>query len=93
LHIYLLATFSVAVAQIQYMYHKQFTNPAAMGAEDVFNFATYTQLRLYGFDSAPVQAALQVTIPFSTNTGYNFSDISSNMGHKTTRPHLKKTSA
>jgi hypothetical protein len=59
------------------MYHKQFINPAAMGAEDVFNFATYTQLRLYGFDSAPVQAALQVTIPFSTNAGYNFSDISS----------------
>jgi type IX secretion system PorP/SprF family membrane protein len=56
------------------MYHKQFTNPAAMGAEDAFNFATYTQLRLYGFDSAPVQTALQVTVPFSTNTGYGLSD-------------------
>jgi type IX secretion system PorP/SprF family membrane protein len=57
------------------MYHKQFTNPAAMGAEDAFNFATYAQSRLYGFDSAPVQAALQVTIPFATSaTGYDFSN-------------------
>jgi type IX secretion system PorP/SprF family membrane protein len=57
------------------MHHKQFTNPAAMGAEDAFNFATYAQSRLYGFDSAPVQAALQVTIPFATGTaGYDFSN-------------------
>jgi type IX secretion system PorP/SprF family membrane protein len=57
------------------MYHKQFTNPSAMGAEDAFNFATYAQSRLYGFDSAPVQAALQVTIPFATGAaGYDFSN-------------------
>ncbi|MDR3184093.1 MAG: type IX secretion system membrane protein PorP/SprF [Prevotellaceae bacterium] len=72
-------TISSAIAQIQYMYHKQFTNPAAMGAEDVFNFATYAQLRLYGFDSAPGQTVLQVTVPFSTNAGYGFSDASKNM--------------
>ena len=68
------------VAQIQYMCHKQFTNPAAMGSEDAFSLATYAQLRLYGFDSAPMQTALQVTIPFSTSTGYQgFSDAGKNM--------------
>jgi type IX secretion system PorP/SprF family membrane protein len=63
------------------MYHKQFTNPAAMGAEDAFNFATYAQLRLYGFDSAPTETALQVTVPFSTNNagGYGFADAPKNM--------------
>jgi hypothetical protein len=62
------------------MHHKQFTNPAAMGAEDAFNFATYTQLRLYGFDSAPVQTALQVTVPFSTNINkYSLSEVRKNM--------------
>jgi hypothetical protein len=62
------------------MHHKQFTNPAAMGAEDAFNLATYAQLRLYGFDSAPVQSALQVTVPFSTNTNkYSLSEVNKNM--------------
>jgi type IX secretion system PorP/SprF family membrane protein len=67
-----------SIAQIQYMHHKQFTNPAAMGAEDAFNFATYAQLRLYGFDSSPMKTALQVTIPFSTGR-HDFSDASKNL--------------
>ncbi|MDR1897945.1 MAG: type IX secretion system membrane protein PorP/SprF [Prevotellaceae bacterium] len=80
MYICLLVTMSSAIAQIQYMQHKQFTNPAAMGADNTFNFATYVQLRLYGFDSAPIQTALQVTVPFATNTGnYSLADANKNM--------------
>lgn len=56
------------VAQIQYMQHKQISNPSAMGADNTFSMGTFGQISLYGFDEAPIKAGLQLTIPFATNS-------------------------
>jgi hypothetical protein len=52
-------------AQAQYYVHRQLTNPAAMSEATTVAAALYGQYRLYGFDGAPREMALQVTVPFS----------------------------
>jgi hypothetical protein len=54
--------------QAQYCAHRQLANPAAMSEATAVDAALYGQYRLYGFDGAPREAALQVTVPFSTGT-------------------------
>ncbi|MDR3366696.1 MAG: type IX secretion system membrane protein PorP/SprF [Prevotellaceae bacterium] len=53
----------------QYYAHRQLTNPAAMSDATAVDAALYGQYRLYGFEGAPKEATLQVTVPFSTSSG------------------------
>ncbi|MDR1342469.1 MAG: type IX secretion system membrane protein PorP/SprF, partial [Prevotellaceae bacterium] len=72
---------NVQSAQTQYYAHRQLTNPAAMSEAATVEAALYGQYRLYGFDGAPKEVALQVTAPFSTaaseKRSYYFADGSS----------------
>jgi type IX secretion system PorP/SprF family membrane protein len=52
-------------AQTQYFAHRQWDNPSAMGEEVRTSVAVLGQYRLYGFEGAPMTAAMQVTIPFN----------------------------
>ncbi|MDR1226262.1 MAG: type IX secretion system membrane protein PorP/SprF [Prevotellaceae bacterium] len=60
---------NVQNAQTQYYAHRQLTNPAAMSEAAAVEAALYGQYRLYGFDGAPKEMALQVTAPFSIGAG------------------------
>ena len=55
-------------AQTQYHVHRQLANPSAMAEGTRVEAALYGQYRLYGFDGAPKEAALQVTVPFSSSS-------------------------
>lgn len=54
--------------QTQYYVHRQLTNPAAMSEATTVDAALYGQYRLYGFEGAPKEAAVQVTSPLSSSS-------------------------
>lgn len=57
---------------LQYYAHRQLANPAAMSEATTVEAALYGQYCLYGFEGAPKDAALQVTVPRATSSRNNY---------------------